>query len=116
MLAPWVGMAQSLSLPLGSQNQPVQNIQPLGSLSMPNLSTQSSTISSTASGASPPPGATIPSSQGKAFGTVGAGLPGMTGGPPLTSGLGALDPASGYRPPSVIEPLFCDPSVNIPCQ
>ena len=44
------------------------------------------------------------------FRSAGRGLPGMSGGPPLTSPLGARDP----RPPTV-GPLFCDPVVDFPC-
>jgi hypothetical protein len=44
------------------------------------------------------------------FRSAGRGLPGMPGGPPLTSSLGARDP----RPPTV-GPLFCDPAVDFPC-
>ena len=51
----------------------------------------------------------------KAFGTIGAGLPGMTGGPSLASPLETQDPSSRSMRPSVHAPLFCDPSVNIPC-
>lgn len=112
---PWVCLAQTPSLPSGPQNQPGQNPQSLGTLPGLNLSAQSSSIASTASGASAPQGVTIPSSQGKTFGTIGTRLPGMTGGPTLTSPLGAQDPASRYMRPSVLAPLFCDPSVNIPC-
>jgi hypothetical protein len=44
------------------------------------------------------------------FRGAGRGLPGMPGGPPLNSSLGARDP----RPPTV-GPLFCDPVVDFPC-
>ncbi len=115
LAVPWVSLAQTPSLPSGPQNQPGQNPQALGTLPGSNLLAQPSSISSTASGASAPQGVTIPSSQGKSFGTIGAGLPGMTGGPALTSPLGAQDPASRYMRPSVPASLFCDPSVNIPC-
>lgn len=76
---------------------------------------QQSTITSTASGASAPQSNTIPSSQGKLFGTIGKGLPGMTGGPTLNAPMGSQDPASRYMRPTVIPPLFCDPAINIPC-
>lgn len=114
-ILPWVCLAQTPSLPSGPQNQPGQNPQSSGSLTIPNPLAQPSSISSTASGASTPQGVTIPSSQGKSFGTIGTGLPGMTGGPSLTSPLGAQDPSSRYMRPSVLAPLFCDPSINIPC-
>jgi hypothetical protein len=44
------------------------------------------------------------------FRSAGRGLPGMPGGPPLSSPLGARDP----QPPTV-GPLFCDPVVDFPC-
>jgi len=114
--APTLCIAQAPTLPSVPQNQPGQNPQPLGALPFPNPATaQSSSGSSTASGSSVPQGVTVPSSQGKAFGTVGRGLPGMTGGPPLAEPMGAQDPSSRYMRPPVIAPLFCDPSVNIPC-
>lgn len=51
----------------------------------------------------------------KAFGSAGRGLPGMRGGPPLQSPMGAQDPTADYMRPPVVGPLFCDPAVNIPC-
>lgn len=44
------------------------------------------------------------------FRSAGRGLPGMPGGPPLTSPLGAQDPR-----PTTVGPLFCDPVVDFPC-
>jgi hypothetical protein len=46
----------------------------------------------------------------KGFRSAGRGLPGMPGGPPLTSPLGARE----ARPPTV-GPLYCDPVVDFPC-
>ncbi|CAI4031980.1 hypothetical protein DNFV4_02403 [Nitrospira tepida] len=63
----------------------------------------------------PTVGTTGSSSDRKSFGTVGQGLPGMPGGPPLTSPNGAQDPSSKYMRPLVIGPLFCDPALDIPC-
>ena len=97
------------------QNQPGQNPQSLGTLPLQNPLAQQSSITATASGASAPQSNTTPSSQGKSFGTIGKGLPGMTGGPALTAPMGSQDPSSRYMRPTVIPPLFCDPSINIPC-
>ncbi len=108
-------MAQTPSLPSGPQNQPGQNLQSPGTIPIPNPFAQQSTIASTASGASAPQSNTIPSSQGKSFGTIGKGLPGMTGGPALNAPMGSQDPSSRYMRPTVIPQLFCDPSINIPC-
>ncbi|HWF60644.1 MAG TPA: hypothetical protein VN666_10100 [Nitrospira sp.] len=44
------------------------------------------------------------------FRSAGRGLPGMPGGPPLNSPLGARDPR-----PVTVGPLFCDPIVDFPC-
>lgn len=60
-------------------------------------------------------GSTQSSGARSSFGTVGRGLPGMPGGPPLTGPVGAQDPSRQYMSPPVIGPLFCDPSINIPC-
>lgn len=105
------------SPPVSSQqSQPGQIPQMPGTLPLlQNPFAQQSTITSTASGASAPQSNTIPSSQGKSFGTIGKGLPGMTGGPALTSPMGSQDPSSRYMRPTVIPPLFCDPAINIPC-
>ena len=97
------------------QTQLGQNLQAPGSIPIPNPLAQQSAISSTASGASAPQSNTVPSSQGKSFGTVGQGLPGMTSGPALTAPMGSQDPSARYMRPTVIPPLFCDPAVNIPC-
>ncbi len=118
LLAPSVVAAQLLPPSLSQsnqQNQPGQNLQAPGSIPIPNPLAQQSAISSTASGASAPQSNTIPSSQGKSFGTIGQGLPGMRGGPTLTAPMGSQDPSARYMRPTVIPPLFCDPAVNIPC-
>ena len=60
-------------------------------------------------------GSTTSSSFGKRFGSVGQGLPGMPGGPPIKGSMGSQDPSSRYMRPPVIPPLLCDPAVNIPC-
>ncbi|MEK6804128.1 MAG: hypothetical protein AABZ34_15930 [Nitrospirota bacterium] len=115
MLAPSVGTAQTSPPASIPQNQPGQNLQPLGTLPLQNPLAQQSSITATASGASAPQSNTIPSSQGKSFGTIGKGLPGMTGGPALTAPMGSQDPSSRFMRPAVLPPLFCDPSINIPC-
>lgn len=51
----------------------------------------------------------------KTFGSAGRGLPGMAGGPPIKSPMGAQDPTADYMRPPVVGPLFCDPAINIPC-
>lgn len=116
LAAPFPVMAQTP--PPSSSQQPQQGQTPQMPGTLPLLQNpfaQQSTITSTASGASAPQSNTIPSSQGKSFGTIGKGLPGMTGGPALTAPMGSQDPSSRYMRPTVIPPLFCDPAINIPC-
>lgn len=109
-------MAQTPPPSFSQQPQQGQTPQMPGTLPLlQNPFAQQSTITSTASGASAPQSNTIPSSQGKSFGTIGKGLPGMTGGPALTAPMGSQDPSSRYMRPTVIPPLFCDPAINIPC-
>ncbi len=116
MIAPTFVTAQTSPPASTQQNQPGQTPQMPGTLPLlQNPFAQQSTITSTASGASAPQSNTVPSSQGKSFGTIGKGLPGMTGGPALTAPMGSQDPSSRYMRPTVIPPLFCDPAINIPC-
>ena len=115
LLAPSFVMAQTSPPASTQQIQPGQNPQLPGTLPLQNPLAQQSTITATASGASAPQSNTIPSSQGKSFGTIGKGLPGMTAGPALTAPMGSQDPSSRFMRPTVIPPLFCDPSINIPC-
>jgi hypothetical protein len=46
---------------------------------------------------------------------AGRGLPGMPGGPPVNSPLGARDPAAQYMRPPTVGPLICDPAVDVAC-
>ena len=116
MITPTFVTAQTSAPASPQQSQPGQTPQMPGTLPLlQNPFAQQSTITSTASGASAPQSNTIPSSQGKSFGTIGKGLPGMTGGPALTAPMGSQDPSSRYMRPTVIPPLFCDPAINIPC-
>lgn len=54
---------------------------------------------------------------GRAPGFLGAGrgLPGMPGGPPVNSPLGARDPSAQYMRPPTVGPLICDPAVDVAC-
>ncbi|WP_213043517.1 hypothetical protein [Nitrospira defluvii] len=116
MITPTFVTAQTSAPASPQQSQPGQTPQMPGTLPLlQNPFAQQSMITSTASGASAPQSNTIPSSQGKSFGTIGKGLPGMTGGPALTAPMGSQDPSSRYMRPTVIPPLFCDPAINIPC-
>jgi len=58
-----------------------------------------------------------PGAAGRVPGFTGAGrgLPGMPGGPPLNSPLGARDPTAQYMRPPTVGPLVCDPAVDVPC-
>src|SRR5215510_4172307 len=57
-------------------------------------------------------GSSVSSGTGKRFGSVGRGLPGMPGGPPIKGSMGFQDPSSRFMTPPVIPPLLCDPAVN----
>ncbi|SLM46623.1 conserved exported protein of unknown function [Nitrospira japonica] len=57
----------------------------------------------------------VSSSIGKSFGTVGRGLPGFPGGPPLNGTPGVGDTSTSSMRPKTIPPLLCDPAVDIPC-
>jgi hypothetical protein len=46
---------------------------------------------------------------------AGRGLPGMPGGPPVNSPVGASDPAAQYMRPPTVGPLICDPAVDVAC-
>jgi hypothetical protein len=46
---------------------------------------------------------------------AGRGLPGMPGGPPVNSPMGARDPAAQYMRPPTVGPLICDPAVDVAC-
>lgn len=115
-LVAWVNFcaAQTISIPSATTNQPAQNPQagqvqpPQQILGVPaNVLTPQTT--SGLSSISPLP------SPGLSLGSVGRGLPGMPGGPPINTPVGARDPSSTYMRPPVVGPLFCDPSINITC-
>ena len=71
-----------------------------------NVLTPATTTQETAAGA---PGR-VP-----VFTGAGRGLPGMPGGPPVNSPLGARDPSAQYMRPPTVGPLICDPAVDIAC-
>ena len=93
------------------QNQPNQPPQAVPNATIPGQANAGSTSVPTAGIV----GTTTSSSAGKTFGSVGRGLPGMTGGPPVNGPMGSQDPASKYMSPPTLPPVFCDPAVNIPC-
>lgn len=97
-----------------------------GTQSIVPLSQQAATLSETAAAAGPAGGVTpaqvapgintaVSSSIGKSFGTVGRGLPGFPGGPPVNSTPGGADTPASLMRPQTIPPLLCDPAVDIPC-
>ena len=106
------GLAQTPAVAPSLQNQPA----PLSQSVAPDSSSAGSAVSSGPT-VTPTLGVgSIPSSSlGKSFGTAGRGLPGMPGGPPVNSALGAQDPTGKYMSPPVIPPLLCDPAVDLPC-
>jgi len=53
--------------------------------------------------------------RGGQFTGAGRGLPGMPGGPPVNSAVGAKDPTTDYMSPPAVGSLFCDPDIDSPC-
>jgi hypothetical protein len=114
----------ALAIPCGAQVSPAPSQTP--AQAVPSLQpalqaviTGAGGVTPSATGAQPTAAPTVgttgSSSDRKSFGTVGQGLPGLPGGPPLASPNGAQDPFSKYMRPPVIGPLFCDPALDIPC-
>lgn len=107
-------LAQTITIQDGTQNQSPQNpqasqVQP----PLPRLGVPGSIITPpTTPGLKSVP---LTSSSGRSPAMAGRGLPGMSGGPPLKAPMGAQDVSASYMRPPVIGPLFCDPSMNIPC-
>lgn len=100
LLGMWsIGSAQVTPSPLPAQQPPVMisPVQPVGASAGSETSAKIITPSTT----------TRPAPK---FRSAGRGLPGMPGGPPLTSPLGARDSR-----PTTVGPLFCDPVVDFPC-
>jgi hypothetical protein len=98
-----------------SQNLSPQNLQGGQQVPSPGFSVPANvTTSQTTLGLNPAVGAP-PSTTTSPRVTVGQGLPGMPGGPPLGRAGGAADPTTDYMTPPVVGPLFCDPAMNIPC-
>lgn len=110
---PSVGAAQTTSPSLN------------GTQSVVPLSQQATTLSETAAAGGTAAGTqaqvapgintAVSSSIGKSFGTVGRGLPGFPGGPPINSTPGGGDTPASLTRPQTIPPLLCDPAVDIPC-
>jgi hypothetical protein len=111
----------ALAIPCGAQVSPAPSQTPTPNLqpALQPVVTGAGGVTPSATGALPTPAPTVgtagSSSDRKSFGTVGQGLPGLPGGPPLASPNGAQDPSSKYMRPLVIGPLFCDPALDIPC-
>lgn len=72
-------------------------------------------IAGQAAGLVPPPGLLPEATSGRAWSSVGRGLPGMPGGPPLTDRMGAEDPAVRFMRPAVIGALACDLNLDPEC-
>lgn len=106
--------AQTLGPP-GAPNQAPQTPQVVPQPLLPGTEAPGTVSSGTTSAVAPATGPTPPAGPARSFGTAGRGLPGMTGGPPVTAPMGARDPSASYMSPPVIGPLFCDPSLNIAC-
>src|SRR5213594_165739 len=113
-----LGGLSVMALPCGAQTPSVPPNQaalnPAVGPQLPLLPTTGTTPGSTPEVA-PTTGINQIPSSGNLSPSVGRGLPGMPGGPPLNAQMGAQDPAARYMSPQVIGPLFCDPAINIPC-
>lgn len=108
--------AQTVSVSPGAQSPTPQSGQAGLQPSLPNAGVPAAAASGQTSAQTPAVGPTVGSGSKMVFGTAGRGLPGMPGGPPLNSPMGAQDPSGRYMRPPVIGPLFCDPSLNIACE
>jgi len=110
---PAVGATQTTSPSLNG----TQSVVPL---SQQSTASDTTTATGAAGGVTPTqvaPGinTAVSSSIGKSFGTVGRGLPGFPGGPPLNGTPGVGDASTSIMRPQTIPPLLCDPAVDIPC-
>ncbi len=92
------------------QSQAVQIPQPA-----PSVGTSRPTNIGPPSAATSAAGFAKSSSVGKRFGSVGQGLPGMSGGPPIKGSMGYQDPSGRYMHPSEMPSVLCDPAVTVPC-
>jgi hypothetical protein len=99
------------ALPQNPQAQSPVTISPIQPASAPTSGLPANVVTPSTTNQLEPGGLRQPTP----FGGAGRGLPGMPGGPPLNSPLGARDPTSDYMRPPSIGPLFCDPALNLPC-
>lgn len=72
-------------------------------------------VAGQAAGLVAPPGLLPEATSGRIWSSVGRGLPGMPGGPPLTDRMGAEDPAARFMRPTVIGSLACDLGLDPEC-
>jgi hypothetical protein len=122
VFCPLDGEAQTSATPSNAPNQSLspQNLSPQnlqgGPIPSPGFSVPANvTTSQTTLGLNPAAGGASGSTTTSSRVTVGQGLPGMPGGPPLGGPGGATDASTDYMNPPVVGPLFCDPAMNIPC-
>jgi hypothetical protein len=100
------------ALPQNPQAQSPVTISPIQPASAPTSGLPANVVTPSTTNQLEPGGR---SGQPTPFGGAGRGLPGMPGGPPVNSPLGARDPTLDYMRPPSIGPLFCDPALNLPC-
>jgi hypothetical protein len=119
VFCPLDGGTQTLLTPSSNSNQQIlapQNLQGGPATQLPGFSVPANVITrQTTLGPNPTTGGLSSSTTISSRVTVGRGLPGMSGGPPLGGPGGATDPSTDYMNPPVVGPLFCDPAMNIPC-
>jgi hypothetical protein len=119
LIDPIAGKAQTSTTPSNAppnQSLSPQNLQGGQPTQAPGSSVPANvTTSQTTLGQNPTVGGAPASTTTSPRVTVGQGLPGMPGGPPLGGAGGAIDQSTDYMTPPVVGPLFCDPAMNIPC-
>lgn len=118
-----LGGLSAMAIPCAAQtpsdppNQAAQTQQALNPAvgQQPPLVPSTGTTPGSTPGVALTPGINQTPSSGSLSPSVGRGLPGMPGGPPLTAPLGAVDPAARYMSPLVIGPLACDLLLDPAC-
>jgi hypothetical protein len=115
-VAVWTpAFAQTLPAPLPPQNQqaaPPVTISPIQPSSAPTSGLPANVL--TPSTTNQLEGG-ISAGRAPVFSGAGRGLPGMPGGPPLNTPLGARDPSAQFMRPPSVGPLFCDPALDVQC-
>jgi len=106
--------AQVTPTPANPQNPSTQSLQ--AGVEGTRLPVRSAIVPTTPASTAIQGVASIPSStRPGSLRAAGRGLPGLSGGPPITGGLGYQDPAPRYMRPPTLGPLLCDPLTDSAC-